>query len=971
MVKELAARGFKVASITDHGNVSGFSEHEKACKEFGIKPIYGCEFYFSDEEKSKKRYHLTVLAKNLNGYVSLLRAVSCAWKNFYYFPILKSEHLKECCGDWIVLSGCLDGRISQYILENEYDNAKKLALDYKQMLGNRFYLEIQPFTLEEVVKVGKGLIQLHKETGIPMVATNDVHYPCREYRNARRILRAIRFRKKIEEVEPDTQDMSILDYDTCKERLVDIYGSDWDIDEALKNAVRIANDVEEYSLPKAEAFAFDAENKVEMLRKLCWDGMAAKGFVDNKIYIDRMNCELGLVEKKGFVDYFLTIWDIVRFAKNNGVFVGPGRGSSGGSLVCFLLGITEVDPIHYGLLFERFIDVTRTDLPDIDIDFDDEHRGMVFDYITQKYGSENVAHLATFAFFKGRNSIDEIQKVFGLPEADAIIFKSHLIERASADSRASFSILDTIQKFPKVRKIVEANPKFKLSAALEGQIRHLSTHAAGVVVSTKPLYNYAAMYKVRDRTVVSISGEDAAYLNFLKIDILGLKALSILRRICEMIGWIYDDLLKISMDDKKTLEGFKKTDVKGIFQYDGRTSWSILKNIEADTFDLIRDVNALSRPGPLYSRDTSNYISIRHGKEIPDKICCALLDEITKDTYKQILYQEQVMRIVKEIGNFSWADTAKIRKAMSKSMGEEYMKGFKEKFAEGAVQNGYTFSQGKEIWDRVNSHGSWSFNKSHSVAYTILAFWMMYMKQHYSLQFFAASLQLEDDEDNANSILLDYLLKGGKLLSPRINYSSANYKVDGDALRSGLCEIKGIGLKTAQAIVSGYPYKDLEDMKSKLPKRSFNSRVERLVVENNLFDEVPPDKIFSVINRWNKISAAEGVTKILDINYFVLEKSLKNVKIVGFIIDQMLYNIFEEDRIQNRERKYADSELQDYMVITISDLTGSIKGRISRYLLPQYNEMLKRIDNTIPIEFTCEVRRNSRVVDIGKMEEVK
>ncbi len=975
IVDKACSLGREAIALTDHGNVSGLCMLEKACIKNNIKPIYGCEFYCSDADKTRERYHLTVLSKNLNGYKNLSKLVGSAWENFYYFPILKTPDLIKYKEDLIIFSGCLESKLSKLILSDDITSADKLVKKFKSIFED-FYIEIQPFDLVESIKVNKVAFKLAQNNNVKMVLTNDVHYPDVKYQDVRRILRAIRFRKKYAEIDADTQDMSILTYKALYDKMYNIYGNDKIWKSSLDNTIEIADLCEEYTIPKAKLFRFDIPNKKEYFREMCYNGLKNRGFLGNKVYIDRLEYELNIIEEKNYLDYFIVVNDLVNWAKDNNIFVGPARGSSGGSLICYVLNITEVDPIKFELLFERFLDITRTDYPDIDIDFTDEDRSKIFEYLIGKYGKNKVAHIGTFAKFKGRNSLDEVGKAFEVPPDKVDIIKRLLIDRSIADSRASFCIQDTMDKFSQAHNVSIEYPDINNAKLLEGQYRHMGIHAAGMIISKEPLEDSMALYTRNDTVIASLDKDDIEYLGFLKFDLLGLKTLNLLKKICSRVGLTYKDLTKISMEDEKTIEGFKKSDIVGIFQYEGRTASSLIGHIKPDCFDMIRDINALIRPGPLYSRDTSNYILVRNDPKVledqfEDEV--DVIKDITKETYGQILYQEQVMQVVRNIASFSWADTAKIRHAMSKSLGDEFMFGFKEKFVNGAMENGYDENYAEKIWERINSHGSWSFCKSHAVGYAILAFWTMYMKQHFPLEFYWASLSLEDKDFNKSRLMLDLIGKGYKVLPPRINYSRESWEIEGNAIRSGLLEIKGIGEKVAQHIVKHYPYKDLDDMKAKLSKRLFNSKIVGLVQNSPLFDKKSSNMEFTVFKDLDILNSVDTTHRIKQIDYFADEKTRikEEIVIACFIKEKMLYNIYEEDKIRERTIKYKDPEIADYMVVTMSDFTDVIKGRLSRYIYKDHRDLLWDLKDTDPVKITCKSRSNSRVVDVLKIERIE
>ena len=965
IVQRAKELGRKSVAITDHGNVSSFCDFEKASIDGEIKPVYGCEFYCIDSIDIKEKCHLTVLARDLCGYKSIMKLVSLSWCNMYRgFPILCVDYLFENKEGLVVLSGCSNSKIAQLILSDRYDDAKNLALKYRNIFSSNFYLEIQPFDLQDVINMNRGLNRISLEIGIPLVSTSDVHYLSKDDVKVHKILRAIGLRKKVDELD----DSAPLHPRTLKEILYEykgIYGDSIDWISAIKNIPRVVDLVDFYTIPKAEQLKV-ISNGADILRNLCESGLKKRN-VDDDIYRHRMERELELISKKDFVDYFLIVQDMVSWAKSNGVFVGPSRGSSAGSLVCYLIGITEVDPLRYGLFLERFIDETRTDYPDIDVDFDSISRDKVVEYAKQKYGEGKVALLCSFAEFKGKNSIDEIKKVYDLPSSGAQVIKKFLIERPIEDARASYTIEDTLAKFPQARRAVESNPLFLDAKLLEGQIRHLSTHAAGIVISQNNLEDIVALYSKDGNKLASCDKAGAEYLKMLKIDILSLKALSVIKNVCGNVEMSYNDLINIPLDDEKTFDGFRNGNFRGVFQFDGEITSTVVPPINPDRIDVLIDAVALSKPGPLYSRSTRAYIEIKSGIRKMKGSSHPLVIELTKDTYGQILYQEQVMRIVREIGGFSWEDTTKIRKAISKSMGQEFMGGFEEKFVEGAEKRGVSGREASEIWGHICTHGLWSFNKAHAAGYAILGYWMMYLKQHFPLQFYWSCILEEKDERKRNVLLIDFMEKGYRIYPPHANYSKVGWSISGDGLRAGLTEVGGIGDKIASAIISKQPYKDFSDMQEKLGRRIINKKVERLVADNFLFGPENIENI-KVVKMFRQLQHPSCNCKIGQLKW--MQEARKNVIVCCFIKTKSLFNVFEEDKIRDINKSYKDPQYADFMVFTLEDATGQIKADVDRYTFARYSQLLWDVSDMEPVLILGDQPLGKKHINIRRIKKL-
>ena len=548
-----------------------------------------------------------------------------------------------------------------------------------------------------------------------------------------------------------------------------------------------------------------------------------------KQYQDRLNYELELIEKKSFIDYFLIVADIVAWAKER-MLVGPGRGSAAGSLVCYLLGITEVDPIKHGLLFERFIDLNRDDLPDIDVDFPPAERANIIEYIREKYGEDHTAQLITFSTFQPKGVIQDGARVLGIPPWETKEATAQLIERAGGDEDAEFCLRDSIKQHDKLKKLFKDHPGLKDAIPLEGQTRQTSIHAAAVILSGRPLGE-----------VGSISRDGALGINkklleeygLLKIDILGLENLSIIQDICHEVGFDYNDFYNLPLDDELTFEKvFTPGKLLGIFQFEGFAVGKTSKAIRPTTFEHLAHITSLGRPGPLNSGITDEYIKRFHGKEyerIPE------LHVWTKETLGCIIFQEQVMNVVKHIGGFSWKDTGAIRKAMSKSQGEAALNVYREKFIEGALANGLSDAKARYVWDQIYTHGAYGFNLSHAVSYAVISYWTAYCKAHWPGEFYARALrsacQRAKTTEEETTKVRQYLKEwGGPFVGFDINESSTFWTHHDGILYGGYTNIKGIGDKAAPKIVAGQPYENDEDARSRIPK-GMMSKIDNIMAE--------------------------------------------------------------------------------------------------------------------------------------------
>jgi DNA polymerase-3 subunit alpha len=539
---------------------------------------------------------------------------------------------------------------------------------------------------------------------------------------------------------------------------------------------------------------------------------------ERRRYLDRVKYELDLILLKGFQDYFLVISDVVRWAKGEGIPVGPARGSAAASLVCWLLRITEVNPMLFpNLIFERFIDINRHDLPDVDLDFDDELRYRLRERLVEKYGAERVGNIGTFTMYRGKNSLEDVAKVFRIPASAVEEVKGGLLERSSGDLRYGQTIEDSIELFPKVRAVFDRYPDLKHAQRLEGNVKGFSVHAAGLVVANGKLTENLAVYVRYESSktakngrgpkigeALSIDKYDAEYLNVLKLDFLGLTTMGLIRYAIGLIGMTLEELYAVPLDDEKVYEGFRRNEVIGVFQFDGRAMRSVNREVKPDNFAEVCDINALARPGPLHSGAAAEYIMAKHKKKMVEKLH-PIVSDITAHTNGQIVYQEQILRVVRELGGFTWEEAAHVRKLISKKQGEQAFNRLQTKFMEGARERGVKETVAAKVWKQLVTAGAYAFNAAHCVSYGMLAYWCMWLKQNHPLAFYCASLRkfgTGKHKDKALDILRECTGKGIRVLPPHPENSEANWSIEGDALRAGLLQVNGIGETTANLMIS-------------------------------------------------------------------------------------------------------------------------------------------------------------------------
>ena len=720
------------------------------------------------------------------------------------------------------LSSCPAARAA---LSSQRSSAMCLARQFKRELGDAYYIELQAFPeLEKTRQANPLLARIAEELKIPYVVTFDCHYTVPEEKEMQKILHNMRpgERRSLEDMAREWG----YDADLCppwsdNTIVRKLVGTGLTRAQALSalHASREIADRCSVQLPSLPMVRYPLppgfESGVELWRKWLKDGWYYRGCDSlpprqRRLYKERLRHEMSVIEGKDFVDYFLVISDAVRWAKDNDIAVGPARGSAAGSLACWLLRITEVNPMLYpDLVFERFIDVTRQDLPDVDIDFSSDRRSAVYDYFVSKYGPEQVSNVGTFTKFKGKNSLDAAARVFKVPVYATQAIKDVLIERSSGDLRASATIEDTAEQFPQAREVFEQYPDLGAALDLEGNYAGFGVHSAGIVISTGPITDVAAFYerqvKGETRRVISMDKYDAEKKGLLKIDALGLANTAALDDMRKEMGWSLDDLYNIPLDDEAALRGFYENDVIGIFQFQGRACRYVNGALQPENFKQVYDVTALGRPGPLHNGAANAYIDIKQGREAYEELHPAVT-AICGSTYGQIIYQEQILRILGEIGDFDWTHRAEVRRIISRKIGEQEFNKRWSRFRDGALRlhgdTGMTEELAKDIWGRCITAGAYAFNAAHAVAYGMIAMEAMYFKRRYPEIFYKALLNISDEEKT--KLLLRDSQRFGRALEikpPHPSYSNVGWRRDNGKLLAGFSQIKGIGDKMGTRIV--------------------------------------------------------------------------------------------------------------------------------------------------------------------------
>lgn len=757
--------GWGAAPITDRASTFGWVRWSKLAAKNELKPVFGIELAVSKDIHEKKPVvdYWTFIARDSIAPINKL--LGTATKQFRYQPLLSYEQAIAAAQEVFVICG--------------------RRTDLEALGTKEVYYGLQPGAV-------RGHVRKAAELGLKFVATSDNVFPRKPDLGFYEVLcgRGASTQTYDQHIQTDEEWLASMGR-------VGLEASDLHI--ALYNRDQVWQ-ASTAQLQKAELVH---PPRPKPLREMCEDGAKKLGVdLTDPVYKARLDRELELIQAKEFEDYFYLVADICIWARER-MAVGPARGSSCGSLVCYLLEITTVDPIPFGLIFERFIDINRADLPDIDIDFSDQSRPLVFEYMEQTYGSERVARLGTVAMFKARSALQEAGAALRVPRWKCDAVAEGLVERSSADSRATDTLEDALRETNAGREVLSEWPEILISARMEGHPRHYSQHAAGVVVANQPIANYVA---VDHRTNATMCDKKDAEddLNLLKIDALGLTQLSVFEDALEMIGMTMADLQSVPIDDQAAFDVLNRKEFSGIFQWNGNALQSLTGQIHVDRFDDIVAISALARPGPLATGGSGQWASRRAGGEVPPGLH-PMLDELAEDTYGVVVYQEQVMKIVREMGGLSWEDTSLIRKAMSRRLGNEFFEQFKRKFVAGAKSNGVEEDIAAEIWDQINTFGSWAFNKSHAVAYGFISYWCCWLKAHHPFEFAAATLTHEDDPARQIQILREMKAEGYDYVPIDAEQSTDSWRAgvrDGKKVLIGpLQNVKGIGPKMVNAIL--------------------------------------------------------------------------------------------------------------------------------------------------------------------------
>lgn len=818
LVQAAVAAGMKALAVTDHGNLFGAVEFFEKARAAGIKPIIGYEAYVAPESRKSRQtkgiadagFHLVLLAKNEAGYRNLVKLASAAYiEGFYYKPRIDKEILAEHSEGLVGLSACLGGEIPHLLLVDEPERAREVAGFYGELFGrDHFYIEIQNHGLEEQRRILPGLVGLAREVELPLVATNDVHYTNQEDWEAHDALLCINTGKLVSD-ENRMRFRGREFYFKSQEEMCALFG---DYPDAIENTTRIAEMCEfEMKFGEMHCPHFEPPGGIsaeEYLREECLEGFRKHFKEDDKVAVDRLERELDVICRVGYATYFLVVSDFIKFAKQEDIPVGPGRGSGAGSLVSYCLGITKIDPIKYELLFERFLEENRREKADFDIDFCMEKRDRVIEYVKEKYGEDKVAQIITFGTMAAKGVIRDVGRVLGVSLATVNELCKLIPSTPGTTLEAAFAAEGELGR--RCRSDEQIARLFKIGRRLEGLARHPSVHAAGVVIADKPLDEYVPLYSSGGERITQFPMDVLPKVGLLKIDFLGLRTLTIIRRAVDLVkevDGVAIDIDGVRLDDAKTFEMLSRGDSTGVFQFESSGFRDLLRRLKPDKFsDLIACV-ALYRPGPLGGGMVDDFVERKRGKaEI--RYLHPLLEPILHDTYGVMAYQEQVMQILNRLGGMSMSDALTCIKAISKK-NTATIEAYREEFLEGAVASGIDNRVAQELFDLITFFGGYGFNRSHSTAYALLSYQTAYLKANWPLEFFASTFTFEmGDTDKLSRFVKDAEQNEIDVLPPDVNESFADFRpvkaADGKgAIRYALAALKGVGTKSAEAIVAG------------------------------------------------------------------------------------------------------------------------------------------------------------------------
>lgn len=849
MVNKAKELKMPAIAITDHGSMYGSIDFYQKATAAGVKPIIGCEIYVAPTSRLEKKshgiheaaYHLTLLAKDMEGYKNLMKLVTIGHlEGFYYRPRVDKEVLQQYSNGLIAMSGCLKGEVCYTAVREQFDDTKKVIREYQSIFGeDNYYLELHRHGIPDQDKANEFLVSISKEWSVPLVATNDFHYVDQQDAEAHDVLMCVQMGAS--QADPNRMRFSADEfYLKSAEEMASIFS---DVPQAMESTIQIAEkcnlelEFGKHHMPQYEPP--EGESREKMLRRLCEEGIP-RCYPDGAPpeLKERLDVEMGVITKMGFVSYFLITWDFIHYAKENDIPVGPGRGSAAGSVIAFLLGITNIDPLKYSLIFERFLNPERVSMPDIDIDFCYDRRGEVINYVVKKYGEQNVAQIGTFGTMKAKAAIRDVGRVMDVPYSD--------VDKIAklVPNELNITLKKALEDSPDLREQYEKNPIvtriIDMAIKLEGCVRNVSTHAAGIVISEKPLTEYVPLAQgANGELATQYPMKPVEQLGLLKMDFLGLKTLTVISNCLKLIKETKGEEInidRISMEDKKTFDLLAKGNTIGVFQLESPGMRDISRRIGLERFEHIVALVALFRPGPMKFID--DFIKRKFGAKIsylhPD------MEPILEDTYGIMIYQEQVMKVANEIGGYSLGQADNLRRIMGKKIPEQ-MEQQREVFIKGAVEKGVNKKVADKIFEQMAYFAGYGFNKSHSAAYSLIAYQTAYLKANYPTEFMAALLTSEmGNTDKVVQYIEECKQMGSAVLPPDVNKSFTDFSIDDNNIRFGLNAIKNVGRNAVDNIVQVRKergeFTSLYDFTEHLDTRIVNRKVLESLIKSGSMD---------------------------------------------------------------------------------------------------------------------------------------
>jgi DNA polymerase-3 subunit alpha len=895
LFKQVSAFGMPAVAMTDHGNMFGAIEFYQKAQKYGVKPIIGCEAYMATGNRRERDshlahneyYHLILLATNLTGYHNLIKLSSKAYlEGFYYKPRMDKELLQEYHHGLIALSGCLSGEVPYLIGQQDMKGAIKIADEYRSIFGkDHYYLEVQANGLDHQLIANQGLVEIHQKLGIPLAGTNDCHYLKKEDAHPHEVMLCLQTGKTLKDPNRMRFDTNQLYVKSTEEMVAEFV----ELPSAVLNTCKIAEQCDvtfSFGTPHLPHYQVpDGHTHEDYLQTMAEEGLAARlrekpTAIPPEVYTQRLKTELSVLISMGYAGYFLVVWDIIKFARSRGIPVGPGRGSAAGSLVAYALRITNIDPLVYNLLFERFLNPERVTMPDIDMDFCMDRRGEVINYVIDKYGEEHVCQIITFGTLGAKAAIRDVGRVMDMPYAE--------VDRVAklVPSQLNITLQDALIQEPRLQELVDKEQRMKelmvTARALEGLARHASTHAAGVVISQKPLIEHVPLYKTSNNEIVTqYSMNDVEKIGLVKFDFLGLKTLTMINRAVALIhaNGSHDheiDVNQLPPNDGATFALLSTGKTTGIFQLESSGMRSLLMRIKPETFEDLIAILALYRPGPLESGMVDDFIK---RKRDPSQVVYnpPQLEPILKETYGVIVYQEQVMAIANQLAGFSLGQADLLRRAMGKKKPEE-MAQQKELFIAGSKKNHIPEKKSSKLFDQIAYFAGYGFNKSHSAAYALVTYQTAYLKAHHPMEFMAALLSSEmGNTDKMVGYFTECRDLGLNILPPDVNQSGKDFSVSKEGIRFGLAAIKNVGEAAVDSILDtrnqGGPFASFFDCCCRMDFQKMNKRVLEGLIKVGAFDSLGAARaqLFSVLdnameeaNRVQRMKR-EGQTSLFDV----------------------------------------------------------------------------------------------------------